>query len=450
MAAALAAVLLGGCATSVAGSATPVVGAATQQSGTAGTGTGPETAGPDTTGPETTGPETTDPETTDPETTSPPDTSETDPTSEGGTTTDPTGSEDTGTEPTDGPGDPALYPSEPVPYNENPSTEESAALLEARRLAAFSVAPPAVDPRFSETASLSTVPLKGPDALSLVLTDPAPAIAKRAKMYTGFTSARGEKDGPASLLIAAFVFPDGAAATKAAKDLGAAGMQDGDTKVAVPGQSKAVGSIGKSSDGYSAQAFVATDAVVAYAWTTDAAAQRDELPGILGDALTAQVKSLADYTPTPPGKLMSLKVDPEGLYSRTLPVEKGTSTVTNGSWPAAGALHTQIIYPDSAATFEAADVDVVSIGRSVVYRAKDAAGATSIRDAFYAEVIGLNPKMREFDPGTEAGSARCLQDTLRASYQCFAATGRYAIEYGSTSEDDITRSLEAQVALLEG
>lgn len=429
LAATVAAAVLAGCANSVSGTAAPAAGAATQQPGPT---SGPKTSGPTASGTDA-GPST-------------------DRSTGASTPTEPSPP----TEPTAGtsggdtaPADPSLYPTTPIALNKTPSTEESATLLEARRLSAYSVAPPEVDPRFSEASGLSTFPFKGPQAISSILPDPVPAVAKRGGMYTGFTSARGTKDGSAALVVASFVYPSAASATKAAGDLAAAIKDDKDKKLTVPGQSKAVGWTGPASDGVYAHAFLATGAVVAYAWVRDTAARRATLPGVVGKALAAEVASLKAYKPTSKAAMMSLPVDPDGLYSRTLPVPSGKSTVRNGSWPAKGALHTQIIYPDSAKTFEAAGVDVVSIGRSVVYRAKDEAGATTIRDAFYAETVALNPKMREFDPGTDAGSARCLQDTLRASYQCFAAAGRYAIEYGSTTADDITRSLDAQVALLQ-
>lgn len=442
LAAALAAAVLSGCATAVTGTAAPVVGAPTQQSGPT---SAPETTG--STDPSTgSGPTTAEstPSTPTDSTGSTEPTDETRPTDETGST-DGTGS----TAETGAPSDPSLYPTTPIALNKTPSTEESAALLEARRLSAYSVAPPEVNPDYSETSGLSTLPFKGPEAISSILPAPVPTVAKRGGMYTGFTSTRSTKDGSGALVIATFVYPSAAAAAKAAGDLAAAIKGDDDAKLSVPGQSKAVGWSGPASDGAYAHAFLATGAVVAYAWVRDTAAKKATLPAVVGKALTAEVTSLKDYKPTPKADMMALPVDPDGLFSRTLPMPSGESTVRNGSWPAKGALHTQIIYPASAKVFADAGVDVVSIGRSAVYRAKDDAGATAIRDAFFAETVTLNPKMREFTPGTDAGSARCLQDTLRAFYQCVAAAGRYAFEYGGSTEDDITKSLDAQVALLQ-
>jgi len=376
------------------------------------------------------------------------------------TTTDGTSSEDTGsatsqptTESTDAgttsgtaPGDNPQYPTAPLKLKKFPSTDELGALLESRRLGAYIVDPSAVVPEFTE-GHLPTLPLKSPQGLSLLLTDPAPQVASRAGMYAGFIATRGMAKGTGSLITAVLVFPDAAKAQKAATDLAAASKSAKDAKLTVPGQPTAVGWTSKTTDGYYAHAFLPSGPLVVYAYAELTAAKKDNLPSLLSKTFAAQLPRLAGYKPTPKADLTKLPVDPEGVYARALPVESGKGQVTDGYYTAAAQLHFMSSFASDGRVFSQAGVDVVGSGRSTVYRAKDEAGATLIRDAYNTEIRTKDPKMTDYPvPGVEG--IKCLEDTLNASYYCTGAVGRYAFEYRSESQDDVKKSMVSQVAML--
>jgi hypothetical protein len=457
-----AAALLAGCASAVAGSAQAVPGAPTiTESGPTDSSGGPETgeqstqtetSATETSATETSAAETSATETSATETSA---TSETSDTSGTDTPTDTTSTESSSTPEESGSGTSAapefdLYPTAARPLAEHPAGPESAAILEGHRLAQYVVAAPSIVPLYSHSASLSTLPMKGPSAISLVLPDPTPKVAERGGMYAGFSAARSQPDGEGALLIAAFVYPDAAAAAKAAGDLSASTKGDKDVALMVPGQPKAVGWTGPATKTQFAHAFVAVGPVVAYAWTEDVPAKKAGLPTVIGKALTAEVAALKGYQPTPKAKLQDLRTDVDGLYARTLPQKPDNRSVVDGVWAAKGALHYQTSYTDSAKLFAETGVDVVSMGRDTLYRAKDAAGADKIRDAFIAETGKSYSKMTPYDPGTTAGAAKCLQDSLSATYYCMATIDRVAMEYSSDSPEDMKKSLDAQVALLTG
>ena len=364
------------------------------------------------------------------------------------TTQETIGSTDAGTTSSGtAPGDEQQYPTAPLKLNKFPSTDESAALLESRRLGAYVVDPSAVMPEFTE-GHLPTLPLKSAQGLSLLLTNPAPQVASRAGMYAGFIATRGAAKGPGSLITAVLVFPDAAKAQKAATDLSAASKSAKDTKVTVPGQSAAVGWTGKTTDGYFAHAFLPSGPLVVYSWAELTAAKKDTLPGLLSKTFAAQLSALAGYKPTPKADLNTLPVDPEGVYARALPIQPGKGQVTDGYYTAAAQLHFMSSFASDGKLFSQAGVDAAGSGRSTVYRAKDEAGATLIRDAYNTEIRTKDPKMTDY-PVPEVDGVKCLEDTLNASYYCTGAVGRYAFEYRSESQEDVKKSMASQVAMLK-
>lgn len=345
--------------------------------------------------------------------------------------------------------DEALYPTGPRRLNEHPTSEISAGLLESRRLADYVVYPGTVMPLYTD-GKIPTRPLADGGALSLVLTDPVPAVASRAGMYAGFASTRASKDNVGALVITVMEFPTTAAAAKAAVDLAAAAKDDGDAKLTVPGIPKAIGWTRKKSDkGFYSHAFLAQGSLVLYAFASDEVpAHQAALPGIVGKTFTLQSQALKGFVPTPKDKLMTLPVDPDGVYARTLPPAADKGDTVDGTYSAKGMLHYMGSLANDGKVFADAGVDVVGSGRSTVYRAKDNAGATLIRDAYYNEIHTQSPKMQDYAIPDQPG-VKCLEDSLSASYYCTGAVGRYAFEYRSDSETDVMRSVVSQVAMLE-
>nr|WP_024792898.1 hypothetical protein [Tomitella biformata] len=88
-------------------------------------------------------------------------------------------------------------------------------------MAEYIVLPTELDPLMTRSVSMSTQVLKGPSALSILLSGDAPAIAEREGMLMGFSTSRTyeDRDSENSVVHAVYRFPDAEAAKRAAKDM---------------------------------------------------------------------------------------------------------------------------------------------------------------------------------------------------------------------------------------
>ncbi|MEJ7648465.1 MAG: hypothetical protein WKF57_05340 [Nakamurella sp.] len=316
-------------------------------------------------------------------------------------------------------------------------------------MAGYVLDPGQIDPKLTRFVPYPTFPLRDSDALSVIFPDESTQlIARRQGMYAGYSATRSDPSSKASMVLAVFVFPSAGAAQKAATGMANSSKGESDAVLKYPDLPGAIGNQGAAgTTAFSGQVFMASGQSLVYIYANGGISQKATVPGRMKTALTRQLATLKGYTPTPKNALMKQEFDPTGLYARTLPPE--TNLVVYGVYSRQGSLHTQADAVASATLLETAGVDVVSIGRSVLYRAKDAAGATTVRDAFYAQEVAMNSRYRDFDPGTTAGAPRCLQDSVQSQYVCYATVDKVTIEYGSQSETDLKRSLETQVSLLQ-
>lgn len=445
-AAALAAVLVTGCATTIGGTAEPNPAGLTTASSTPDT-SSPESPNPDTSRPEASGtpgpaaPETpTDNSTTAPSTTAP---STTEPTAS------PTGSSST-TSPT-GPstGSTQAYPTTPLKYNRTPSTQASANLLEGRRIAGSLVVPTLIDPAYTRVAIFSTLPFKGPSAMSQLFVAPVPSVAQRAGMITGFSSARS--GAPGALLVAAFEFGTAAQATAAVPALAAASVnKDSDKgRTVVAGYPAAAGQYGSTTEGPYFQSFLPQGRMVLYVYVSGRKQTTAEQATLAARTFKAQSAAFTAFKPTDPNALMQLPVDPEGMLAHTIPNVGQDATVADGYLTAAGQLHYDTDPVATTALFGATGVDAVGGGRATVYRARNAGGAVTVRDNFIAS-SAKSGALQPYRLTAQAPGAKCLADALNAKYYCVGVRDRYAFELSAQSEADINAVMAAEYQLLDG
>lgn len=451
LAAALAGLVVAGCAAQVAGTAEPVVGATVpetsatsnpESSDVASSGTTSDTAQSQVTTP------TQSSDNSSTETTTSAETAETTTSAE---TTETSDSDSSGT----GSSAPATYPTSPLNYPATPATQQSANLTEARRMAAFLVSPTFIEPTFTHLASISTLPFKSAASIANLLSDPVPAVAQRGGMITGFSSARSTLDNKSALVVAAFEYPDAASAKKGAADLAAAAAQKdeyvADTgRASIPGFPAAVGWVGTAkTDGDYAHAFLAQGSLVIYAWTQDPPGSKNNQPARLQKTFATETKALAAFKPVPKANLMQQPFDPDHLRAHTIPNTGDAATVVDGTYLAAGELHYDTDPIGTQKLFASAGVDRVSLGRANLYRARDAAGAAAVRDNFIA-VLQTDKAWAPYRATSAAPDSNCLQQSLNSVYYCMATRGRYAIEVSGSSENDISAALTAQYDLLDG
>ena len=445
-AAALAAVLVAaGCATTIAGTAEPDPAGriSTSASSTSSSATSETSETSETRTSESTGTSTSETSTS---STSSSDTSESS-TDDPSSTDSSTSTRSSGSTPT---GSSEAYPTTPLEYNRTPSTKASANLLEGRRIASALVVPTLIDPAYTRGGNLSTLPLRGPSAMSVLFVDPVPSVAQRAGMITGFSSARRGATG--ALLVAAFEFGTAAQATAAVPALAAASVdkENDKGKAVVPGYAAAAGQYGKTtSDGPYLQSFLAQGRMVLYVYVSGKTQTTAQQATLAAKTFKAQTASFATFKPTAPTALMQLPVDPEGMMAHTIPHTGDDLTVVDGYMTAAGQLHYDTDPVGTKKLFAITGTDAVGGGRATVYRTRNAAGAASIRESFVATSQQAN-SMQPYQLTATAPGTKCLQDALNSKYYCVGTRGRYAFELAADSEGDINAVVGAQYQLLAG
>ena len=348
------------------------------------------------------------------------------------------------------------FPTTPHAYPEYPQSAASAAVLEGRRMSAYVLLPSDWNPAYIDGSGIfPAAPMKNGQALSQLFFDsPVPAVATRYKMIAGFYTSRNKSntDGD-GLVVAVMEFGDAKNAATAAKQLGAAAKTAQDTKAAaIPGYTGAVGWSGtypEQNVRYT-QTFLASATLVIYVWTESSTGSTRDLPEDIAGVYAKQLALLKGFTPTPKSQLMKQKLDPNGLLARTLPPAEDNATVINGNYTARGFLHFTLNPPADQKLYPLAGVDVVTENGSTLYRARDSDGAAMVVDDFVKQIGASDPKMTQMTPPDGADYAKCLQNTLAATYYCVAAYGRYAVEISQGTETAMAAAVSAQGKLLDG
>ena len=345
-----------------------------------------------------------------------------------------------------------VYPSTPATLPATPSNADLANQLEGRRIANYLVVPTLIDSSLTKNASISTRVIRSASAISVLFPSPMATVAGRAGMLNGFSSARSDTQGNA-LVVAAFEFGSDAAAKAAVGPMNAAAAnkESDKGKTALAGFPASVGWYGTLSDGTTyLQSFLAQGRMILYLYTSGESFTVAQQNALAVKTFKAQTASMAKFVPTAPDKLMSLATDTDGLLAHTLANQGDDRTVNDGTYSATGQLHYDTDPVGTQQLFTKAGVDLVGDGRANVYRAKDQAGATLVRDAFIDFVQKGDSKYTSYTPSADVPTASCLQQTLSSIYYCVATQGRYVLEVSAQSEGDLNAALAAQYAMLDG
>ena len=356
---------------------------------------------------------------------------------------DPTSSSDSTGESGGAGGD---FPTTPQQIPATPQTEQQATLLESRRLGGYMV-PPTVFAAQYQRQVLPTGPYKNAAALSLLFSDPTPAVAEQNHMVAAFSAARNGTDN-SGLVAAVFEFPNAGAATKAAK-----AMSDSvkyTPAAALPGFPTSVVTTHTSADGGPiVQAFLPVGPLVSYLWAEGAkGAAAADVAKIVTAGLTAESKAAAGFKPVS-GSLNTQPMDHDGLLAHTLPNTGDNATVADGIYTAAAELNFDSDPVATAKVFAQTGVDYVTLGRDSVYRTKNPAAAVTLRDGFIAENKAQDPTQQAVDPGALGAAAVCTQGSSLQSFYCAIAHDQYMIEVNETSASRAIAVGQAQIALID-
>jgi hypothetical protein len=140
-----------------------------------------------------------------------------------------------------------------------------------------------------------------------------------------------------------------------------------------------------------------------------------------------------------------LPLDPTGLLARTLPIAPKEATLVQRTvYERQGALHFQADPVASTATFDRAGMDLLARAKTLVYQARDNAGAQLMSDAFVAETAaGAAPA--EAVPGLPGSRCLALQG---GGHFCYAVADRYLIEVNTMQLADAQQRVSAQYVML--
>ncbi|MFD4431466.1 hypothetical protein [Nocardia sp. NPDC058497] len=334
---------------------------------------------------------------------------------------------------------------------------DQARFVEAQRLGDVVPAPFDIDSRFVNPSPFMASVFIDPEA-SLGKIMAVDRFAEIAPDFIGgfVSSAQTEPDNMGMDMVnAIMIFPDAQQATAAATALEQLdfGYAPNNQPIEIPGYPAAKAHW--QPDQQSIGSWYATGHLVIYTWFFDYLkiwlnkVDKQVLLDLVRKSLDTIVPSVAKFTPTPTGQLMTLQRDREGMLGRT------ASRPREDSWiepPGVYAGHTSIHFSsgpvERKAMIEDNGVDLYTNDGADVYRARDIAGAQAVRDT----LGGLTRKFTTVESPKNLPSARCKEyigkERLAIRFYCAVSYDRYAAYVWSHQLLDVQQRIAAQYALL--
>ncbi|MBV9515950.1 MAG: hypothetical protein JO280_18215 [Mycobacteriaceae bacterium] len=351
--------------------------------------------------------------------------------------------------------DPGNYPTTPAAPLGTAGSQRRGIVLEGHRMADNVVVPTDVDKSLTEGLSMNTVTMQQDAGISAELPDPGQAIVTAHNMLAGFASGRRDKDNTRALINMVLRFPDAGAASDAAQQLS--------TQIPppvpkapfpVPRYPTALGATMDTNAPtlhHAVEAYLPHGPYLLYAWG-ESAQSPDDAAGLVAGLFDQQIPKIDAFAPTDAAKLADLPQDPFGFLSRVLPADNPEADVDMGSFGAYAELHFQDGVAQAAADFAAAGVDAAAREQTVLYRARDAAGARLLVDsAAKWALTKTGAKATDGVPGMP--SAKCFEFTQPEEsntprFGCFAPGDRFEIEAWSQQGRDVRQQVAAQYLML--
>jgi len=220
----------------------------------------------------------------------------------------------------------------------------------------------------------------------------------------------------------------------------------------IPGQPTARAFTKTGDKSTSTVALMAHDRFVIGVWTSI-----PDSTSRVGEYLTQQLKGLDGFTATPDDKLTALPPDSEdGVRALTLPFQSpDDTTIFTDGWATVRGYPSQTRQPVQERTdLTDAGVDVIGLGASTTYRARDAAGASLLVDRLTAaqslETPGGNTWTVADVPGSKCYTATdtTTQGSTRGVAHCAVPVGRYVAEYSSPQPAKTKQGIAAAYLIL--
>ncbi len=349
------------------------------------------------------------------------------------------------------------YPTAPRAPKGAAGDDKLGTVLEGHRMADNVVLPTDVDATLTEALSVNIITMQQDQGISVELPDPGQAIVTAHGMLAGFASARRNKESTKNLINMVLRFPDPASAADAAQQLFTQiPPPNPKTPFPVPRYPTPLSSTMDTNDlgryQHAVEAFVPHGPYLLYAWA-QTADRPDDAAAMIADLFDRQIPKIDAFSPTPADQLAGLPVDPFGFLNRVLPPDKDApGSVNFGGFAPYAALHFQDDPLQAQADFTAAGVDAVAVLSTVVYRARDAAGARHLLDST-ATSAQAKPGAQPTAGVDGLPSAKCFEFTQPEESQtprfgCFATADRYQFEAWSQQARDARQQIAAQYLML--
>lgn len=324
------------------------------------------------------------------------------------------------------------------------------------------IGPWEVDPALSKAGSGTSV-LKDADALRPVMLSRHAAAAKEHNFISGFISTRDSEPKGTSLSNTVMWFPDAPAASAAAAGFAeldlVPGIIDRDVPTAQPvpipdrpetrASTYEFTNLGTTAPSAIVTAYTAHGPFVLMqnARSVDGL---DHSVSLINKTLDLQLPAIDGFAPDDPAKRADLRLDETGLSAKTVPQ---TDRVTIGG---VGDLvygpHATLHFMGSPATskelFDSNGVDLRSVGRAIVYQARDNEAAEKVAEQFSKDAAESGGTPIAAVPRLEG--SRCSQSEGRrvSVVTCVVVADRYVIEAQSPQMTDAHQLTAAQYAML--
>jgi hypothetical protein len=344
------------------------------------------------------------------------------------------------------------YPTEPAPLG-TAETPKVGSIVEAQRMANYVTGPWEVDPTLVVGYIRQPMVLI-PGQISVPMLKEVNQAAERHQFVNGFFVSRRSKDDKTFLHHAVLRFPDPGAAVAATAEIArVAGeiqlpMQTSPaTPIPIPGHPETVATSSTHNNGPRSWATVrsATPRGPYVLLQQAQAVDVDATAALVAKTLDLQGPLIDQFKATDPAGFAGLPLDPTGLLAKTLPISPKEATLVQRTvYERRGALHLQEDPVVSAAAFERAGMDEQAYAKTLLYQARDNAGAQQMAETFYAD-LATRTKPAEEVPNLPGSRCFALEG---GGYFCFAVADRYLIEVNAMQVADAQQRVSAQYVML--
>ncbi len=364
------------------------------------------------------------------------------------------------------------YPATPHAPLGLAGSDAAGRLTEGHRMAGYVVGPWQVDPALVRPGTTGAAVVQGRDQMPLVLW---PAMLTRVgtdPLIVGFVSERTTTDpkNPTWLRNAVLRYSDPALARRIA-----AGLTEGSLHmpvradstvpvpteplrpIAIPGHPETTATLFVHLDGaQTVREVIAATAHGPYVLVqvAQSAQEPERAAEMIARTIDLQAPLIDRFEPTDPAHFADLPLDPSGLVARTLPAKQQQATsMSNYAYDVPGALQVQDNPVQAGPALTDAAVDLVSVGRTTVYQARDPQAAQRLQQAF-ADDVAAGAATQAGQPVPGLPDSRCVrvagQNGLLPRNWCAATRDRYMFATTARELQNAQQQIAAQYRMLGG